>query len=171
MIKKVHISKLNEATFTCPSCSKSRTVDVSNYKRIKKRTRVTSNCGCGSSWTSILERRRRYRMAANIPCNCKHKGARGSSESFAMRVADLSSTGLKLKPIKNATINTTSYLFDDPIEVNFSLGGNSQIKIKQTAHIKNISEGHIGVEFDDAKQGDKTIGAYMLNSRHYQVLM
>jgi len=162
MIKKIHINDSDEATFVCPNCDKTKTVDVSKYINVNSRTQVKSTCRCGCSWTSILERRKRYRMAVNIPCICNHMGARGSSESIPMRIADLSSNGLKIKPIKNGTIKTTDYFIDDPIIVDFHLEDNDKTHLKKTAYAKNISENHIGAQFDGSKHGDHIIGFYIL---------
>ena len=171
MIKTVHINKSNEATFICPNCIKSKTVTVSKYIRSTNRTKVKSKCICGCSWTSILERRKHYRMAINIPCVCNQVGARRSSEGNAMRVVDLSSSGLKIKPHPNRTIKTSDYYFDDPILVAFHLRDKGETHIQKTAYAKHISEDYIGAEFDDSEQGDHTIGSYILSQRHHQAIM
>jgi hypothetical protein len=97
-------------------------------------------------------------------------GTREFSESIPMRVVDLSSGGLKLKPIKSGTIKTSNYFFDDPIIVDFHLEDHGKTHIKKTAYTKHISDSHIGAEFDSSKQGDHTIGSYILSQRRYQMI-
>ncbi|MBW2178098.1 MAG: PilZ domain-containing protein [Deltaproteobacteria bacterium] len=171
MIKKVHLTNSNEATFVCPSCNKTKTVNVSRYSRSVNRTKVKSTCKCGCIWTSILERRKYYRMIVNVPCSCRHIGARGISESFAMRVVNLSSGGLRIKPDKNMTIPASSYVLGDPVIVDIHLGNNGKTPVKKAAFIKNLSENHIGAEFDDSNQRDDTISAYMFGQRQHQIVM
>ncbi len=134
MIKTVHINKSNEATFTCPNCIKTKTVDVSKYIRCNNRTNVKSTCICGCSWTSILENRKRYRMAVNLPCICSQMGARGTPGGIVMRVVDLSSSGLKIKPPQNKSINTSDYFFDDPILIAFHLRDKDRTHIQKAAY-------------------------------------
>ena len=171
MIKKVHITSTNKATFICPNCVKTKTIDVSKFTKSISKTKVKSKCICGYSWTSILERRKHYRMAVNIACVCSQVGVAGSLECMAMRIANLSSSGLKIKFHQNRPINTSDYIFDAPILVNFHLKDNRETHIQKTAHAKHICESYIGAEFDDSEQGDYTIGSYILSQRHHQTIM
>ena len=171
MIKTVHVTKSNEATFICPNCIKSKTVNVYKYTKRNNRTKVKSTCTCGCSWTSLLERRKRYRMTVNIPCVCSQPGVRGSSESDAMRVADLSSSGVKIKPYPNRTIKISDYFFDNPILLAFHLRDKGETHIQKTVYARHICENYIGAEFDDSEQEDPIIGSYILSQRHHQTSM
>ena len=170
MIKTVHIDKSNEATFTCPNCIKSKTVNVSKYMKRNNRTKVKSKCICGCSWTSILERRQRYRMVVDIPCICSQAGEWRASEGNAMRVVDLSSTGVKIKPYPNRTIRTSDKFFKNPILLAFHLKDKGGTYIQKTVYAKHICENHIGAEFDDAEKEDPLIGFYILSQRHHQTI-
>ena len=166
MIKTVHINKANEATFTCPNCIKSITLSVSKYIKLNKRTKVKSKCRCGCTWTSILERRKHYRITVDIPCICSQVGTGRTSESRAMRIVDLSSSGVKIKPNPNRTIKTSDYFFNDPIRLYFNLKDRDETYIQKKAYAKHICEDHIGAEFDDSDQEDPIIGSYILSQRH-----
>ncbi len=166
MIKKVHISDSNKATFVCPECFNTKTVDVTKYKRTITRTKVQSKCACGCFWTSIIERRNRYRLAISIPCICNHMNASGLSESTPMRIADLSASGLRLKPDQNRTIKTGSYSLGDPIMVDFYLEDQNKTHIKKMTYAKHIGESHIGTKFDNSSHGENsTINSYILSHR------
>lgn len=167
MIKTVHINKANEATFTCPNCIKSVTLKVSKYTKLNNRTKVRSKCRCGCTWTSILERRKHYRMAVDIPCICSQVGTREVSESRAMRVVDLSSSGVKIKPYPNRIIKTADYFFNDPMRLDFNLKDRDGTYIQKTAYAKHICEDCIGAEFVDSDQEDPIIGSYILSQKHY----
>lgn len=171
MIKKIHLSNSKEATFVCPSCSKTKTVNVSKYSQSGKRPKVKATCECGCVWTSILEKRKCYRMKVNIPCSCRHVGARGISESYAMRVVSLSTGGLRLKPDKNITFPSSSYVLGGPVFVDFHLGNNHKEHVKRAVIIRHIGENHIGAEFNESNKKDHTISAYMFNQRHHQVVV
>jgi hypothetical protein len=84
-----------------------------------------------------------------------------------MRVADLSSSGLKIKPNRNGTIKTSNYFFDDPIMVDFHLEDHAKTQIRKTTYARHIGDRHIGVEFDSSKQEDHTIATYILSQRRY----
>ena len=170
MMKKVHINKFNKATFVCPNCVKAKMVDVSKYIGLKNRTKVKSKCTCGCSWTSILERRKHYRMTVDIPCVCSQVGPRGLSEGVAMRIADLSSSGIKIKPHQYGTIKTSDYFFAAPILVDFYLKGNSDVHIRKTATARYISESCMGAEFDDSEKWDHNISAYLLGQKYPQAI-
>lgn len=170
MLRKVHISKAKTATFVCPHCDNTKTVDVARFAKGNNRTRVHSQCTCGYAWTSILERRKSYRMTVNLPGIYMHRGAKGPVDSMPMRVIDLSATGLKIKHNDNNPILPIDYLIDDPVSVEFHLSDRTRTHIRKTAYIKNVSPQYIGAEFEDSKQGDHTIGAYILSQRHYQMV-
>ena len=88
-----------------------------------------------------------------------------------MRVVDLSSSGLKIKPHQPRTIKTSDYSFNDQFLVAFHLRDEGETHIEKTAYAKHISENYIGAEFDDSQQEDHTIGSYILNQRHHQAIM
>ena len=67
MVEKVYVTSKHMATFICPECQKSKTVDVSEYAITDKIVRVNVKCPCGHAYTSILEKRKKYRKTTNLP--------------------------------------------------------------------------------------------------------
>jgi hypothetical protein len=162
MYQKVLISKSNEATFVCPKCDKTRTVDVSKYKHVQSKIKVKSRCICGYSWTSILERRRDYRVGTNIPCVCSRTWENGSVENIKMKIVDLSFGGLKLESDTRRNVLTDATFFKSPFTIDFHLGENKKIHFIKTVHPMHITKTHVGVGFDEAERGSSAIISYML---------
>jgi len=66
MFEKVYITSKQMATFVCPKCHNSKTVNVSQYVGIDKIVKVNVKCPCGNAYTSILEKRKKYRKETNL---------------------------------------------------------------------------------------------------------
>ena len=162
MYQKVLISKSNEATFVCPKCEKTKTVDVSKYKYVQNRIKVKAKCICGYSWTSILERRRFYRVDTDIPCVCSKSWVGGFDQNISMKISELSPGGLKLEPDERGWDSAHAIFFRSPFIVNFSLGDNNKIHIKKTAHPVHISKTHVSAKFDESERGDLALFPIML---------
>lgn len=163
-MKTVHVSDSNKATFVCPDCDKVKTVDVTQYKKLNNRTKVKSKCICGCKWTTVLERRNRFRLAVNIPCTCNHIGARGFSDNIPMRIANISSSGLRLESHDNRAFNISEYSLEDPIIVDFYLDVQNKTHIEKITYTKHIGKRHIGTSFGDSWQEvDYSISSYILN--------
>lgn len=169
MLKKVHTSDAKTATFVCPRCDNTKTVDVSRYIEVCARTRVRSKCTCGCTWTSILERRKSFRIAVNFPGVCMHRGAKRPVDSMPVSIVDLSSTGLRIEQGDSHGIDASDYRLDDLISVEFHLSDPTRTHIRKTAFVKNISPQCIGAEFEASKQRDPVIGSYILSQRLYQM--
>ena len=171
MLKKVHISDAKTATFVCPGCDNTKTVDVSQYIEGCARTRVRSKCTCGCTWTSILERRKSFRIAVNFPGVCLHRGAKGPVDSRPVNIVDLSSTGVRIEQGRRHGLDSSDYRRDDLISVEFHLRDPTRTHIRKTAVVKNISSQCIGAEFEASKQRDPAIGAYILSQRLNQMVV
>jgi len=92
--------------------------------------------------------------------------ASGLSESTPLRITDISTSGLKLKPEQNRTIKTENYALGDPIMVDFYLEDQNKTHIKKITYAKHISESQIGTEFDSASPGENSrINSYILSHR------
>ena len=104
------------ATFVCPKCSTSKTVNVSKYANLDKLVKVNVKCPCGHAYTSILEKRKQYRKESNLPGSYIHSAEGKADDRGLMTVKDVSATGLKLK--LNVTQN---FAIGDRMQVEFHL--------------------------------------------------
>jgi len=166
MYKTVYISKSNEVTYVCPICDKTKTVDVSKYQYVQNRITLNFNCICGYSWTSLLERRRFYRMGTDIPCACRKTGASGSVENISMKIVDLSPDGLKLESVRREKDLAHATFLKSPFTIGFHLGENKKNYIKKTVHPIHTNKTHVCAEFDEPERGDSAIISYMLMTRN-----
>ena len=85
------------ATFVCPKCHKSKTVNVSKYADLDKKVKVNVKCPCGYAYTSILEKRKKFRKETNLPGSYRRLINGKLMDSGLLIVKDLSSIGMKLQ--------------------------------------------------------------------------
>ena len=88
-----------------------------------------------------------------------------------MKVVDLSSSGVKIKPHLNRTIETSDQFFDNPILLAFHLKDKNETHIQKKVYARHICENYIGAEFDESGQEDPIIGSYILSQRHHQAIV
>ena len=97
MTEKVYIARTKMATFVCPKCQKSKTVNVSKYADLDKIVKVNVKCPCGYAYTSILEKRKKFRKETNLPGSYTRYVTGKKVGGGLMIVRDLSTTGMKLQ--------------------------------------------------------------------------
>jgi hypothetical protein len=146
------------ATFICPKCQKSKTVNVSKYARLDKIVKVKVTCPCGYGYTSILEKRKKYRKQTNIPGSFVQLTDGRQTGGSLMTVTDLSTSGLKLQ------INTQhNCTVGDVIIVEFRLDDANRTLIKKKVIVRNIVGKNIGTEFAPTEALDKALGFYLFS--------
>jgi hypothetical protein len=145
MTEKVYITNQQMATFVCPECSRSKTVNVSEYTNLDKLIKVKVKCPCGHAYTAILEKRKQYRKKTNLPGTFIHFVDGRPVNRGVMNVEDISATGLKLR--LNSTLNCT---VGDYLDVEFNLDDRNRALIKSVA-------------FGPAEALDKALGFYLFS--------
>jgi hypothetical protein len=158
MTEKVYITSQQMATFVCPKCSRSKTVNVSKYTNLNKLIKINVKCPCGHAYTSILEKRKHYRKKTNLLGTYIHLVDGQPINSGAMTIEDLSVNGMKLR--LNSTLNCT---IGDHLDVEFNLDGPNRALIKKHVIIRNITGFNLGVEFGPAEALDKALGFYLFS--------
>lgn len=157
-LRKVFINNNNMASFVCPHCQKTVTMDVSKYKDINRAVKIEGQCVCGYSHTVLLERRKHYRKDVTIPGEYRFGRKRGM-----MTVMDLSRSGLKIETDESGTFRA-----GDKLIVRFRLEDVNRTLIEKEVVVRTISDGNIlGSEFcsrDSRKPIDK---AYDMAIAHY----
>jgi hypothetical protein len=155
-MEKVHISNSNSATFVCPNCENTSTVDVSKYAKIEKRVTVNVKCRCGHEFKVELEKRKKYRKQTNLPGTYTNLDT--DIDKGVISVMDISSTGLKLK--LNVQPN---FKVGDTLRVEFNLDDKRHTEIIKKVIVQNISGKYVGVAFAPGEPDDSALGFYLLN--------
>jgi hypothetical protein len=158
MTEKVYITSKQMATFICPKCQKSKTVNVSKYASLDKIVKVKVTCPCGYGYTSILEKRKKYRKETNLPGSFVHLVDGRQAGGGLMTVKDLSTSGLKIQ------INSKhNCKVGDVILVEFCLDDSHRTLIKKKVIVRNIVGPHIGTEFAPTEAIDRALGFYLFS--------
>lgn len=139
MVEKVTIDINDEATFMCPQCGKSKTMDVRRYKFIDSIIKVNCNCPCGNKYTALLERRREPRKTIEISGSY----IAPNKEKGFMTINNVSSSGLKFKLFKEKALKK-----GDKILVSFEIiiKGRKTL-IEKEAIIKNVKGLYISAKY------------------------
>jgi PilZ domain len=158
MTQKIYITSKQMATFSCPQCNRSKTVDVSKYASIDKMVKVNIKCPCGHAYKAILEKRRQYRKETNLPGTYVHFIDGQPRSQGLMTVKDLSTAGMKLR--LNVKQN---FAIGDQMRVEFHLDDAHRTLIKKTVIIRNQRDQFIGVELAPFESVDKALGFYLFS--------
>jgi len=158
MVEKVYITNENKATFICPQCEKTKTVDVGKYAKIDQTVKVKSKCSCGHKWVAVLEKRKQYRKGANLSGIYKYMVDGREIDRGKMKVMDLSAGGVKLKLEVNR-----GFKVGETLEIEFKLDDKKKTLIRKTVVIRNGSESYYGAAFKDADTYDPVLGFYLMS--------
>ncbi len=156
MIGKAYITSKQTATFVCPKCQKSKTVNVSQYAALDKIVKVNVKSPCGYAYTSILDKRKQYRKETNLHGSYTRIVNGREAEGGLMTVKDLSTGGLKLQ--MNEKHGCTA---GDVIRVEFHLDDRQRSFIKKKVIVRNIYKQTAGMEFAPTEVADKALGFYL----------
>ena len=158
MTEKVYITSKQMATFICPQCKRSKTVSVAQYARMDKVIRVTVRCPCGHAYSTMLEKRKKYRKATNFPASYIHILDGKQMARGLLTVRDLSAGGMKLK------ISDSHHLTaGDIIQVEFHLDDANRTLIRKKVIIRNINGELMGTEFAPTEATDSALGFYLFS--------
>jgi hypothetical protein len=158
MTDKVYISRQQMATFVCPKCSRSKTVNASKYAHLDKLIKVNVKCPCGHAYTSILEKRKQYRKETHLSGTYIHFLDGRPANRGLMTVKDISANGMKLKLNVELICD-----IGDHLDVEFHLDNRDRTLIKKRVIVKNVSGLYIGVEFGPTEALDKALGFYLFS--------
>ncbi len=158
MTEKIYITSTKMATFVCPKCQKSKTVNVSKYADLDKNVKVSVRCPCGYAYVSILEKRKRYRKETNLPGSYNRYVDGKQISGELMIVKDLSTFGIKLQIDADRDCEV-----GDIIQVEFHTDDAQRAFIKKKVIIRNINGTIIGTEFAPTEGVDKALGFYLFS--------
>jgi hypothetical protein len=153
MKQPVFVNSENKAVFTCPKCTKAKTVDISNLVNEKKDIKV--KCSCGHVYPVVLERRKFYRKKTSLPGIFILEQ---NDKEYAMTVTNISRFGLEFNSSESEKLNV-----GDRIGVEFRLDDKSRSLIRKKIIIRKIEEKTAGAEFCFPDEYDKALGFYLFN--------
>jgi len=157
MVQKIYTFD-NKASFACPKCKKSKTVNIKKYQKTKQRVKVNCKCPCGHSFEALLERRNYRRKETTLPGIFSRTVGATGIERGNIVIMDLSRAGLKFKSHVKA-----EFRIGDRLCIDFHLNDREKSFIKKDAIIKNISlDSQIGTQFNSTDFFGK-IGAYLFD--------
>ncbi len=146
----------DHATFVCPKCENTKTVNVSQYKKASKEINVNCKCPCGHSHTAFLERRNYERKETTLSGIYSRLIDGKHMEKGKIVVTELSRSGLKFRPSVQ-----TGFNIGDEVTISFSLTDDENSLIKKKIKIMNIHDDmDVGTEFITKETYGK-IGAYL----------
>jgi hypothetical protein len=158
MFEKVYITSKQMATFVCPKCERSKTVNVSRYVNLDKMVKVKVKCPCGYAYTSLLEKRKKYRKDTNLPGYYSRMVDGNVVARGLMTVKDLSTTGMKLHINGNHGCNV-----GDVLKVEFYLDDFQRSLVRKKVIVRNIFKSEIGTELAPTEAVDKALGFYLFS--------
>lgn len=157
MVERVFPTESNTATFICPQCKKSKTVDVSKFANTSRTVKISSTCSCGHKWVSTLDKRRVYRKTVNLPGTYDHIKDGKVVDRGGMNVVDLSFSGVKMKLNVERNLQAGEHL-----NLEFHLDDSKHTLIKKGVTIRNVSGVYIGATFATAEAYDPVLGFYLM---------
>lgn len=153
MIQPVFVNSENKANFTCPNCTKAKTVDISKLEINKKKLNIRVKCSCGHIYPVLLERRKFYRKKTSLPGIFVLEQ---NLKEFSMKVTNISRFGLEFNCFESEMLKV-----GDRIEVEFRLDDKFRSLIRKKSIIRKIEGKTVGAEFSFPDEYDKTLGFYL----------
>jgi len=158
MTEKIYMSSTKMATFVCPKCQKSKTVNVAKYADLDKNVKVSVRCPCGYAYVSILEKRKRHRKETNLPGSYSRYVDGKRMSGGLMIVKDLSTTGIKLHIDADHDLDV-----GDVVQVEFHTDDAQRAFIKKKVIIRTINGATVGTEIAPTEGVDKALGFYLFS--------
>ena len=169
MSESVPIREDNRATFTCPKCGRSKTIDIPDYRALGGRVKVryTFSCprssgasggegekGFCASGIAQLERRRYPRKPVRL------SGAiRTGDGENPVTLLDISRAGVRFSLSRAETLKT-----GERLELTFYLDNRRRTRLRKEIFIRGVDGLTVGSEycgFDEENISDRAIGYYL----------
>ena len=155
MIPSISVNRENKANFTCPKCTKAKTVDVSKLVMENKKLSIKIKCTCGHVFPVVLNRRKFYRKTTRL---LGIFSLDQNAKEFPMTVVNISRCGIEFN-----TSESEKLKIGDLIGVEFRLDDKSRSLIRKKMIIRRKEGKQIGAEFCLPDDYDKVLGFYLFN--------
>ena len=157
MIESIFFNSEGMATFKCPECQMTRTVDMSRYKGAKTAGKINCKCTCGHTFKALVERRRQKRIRTNLSgIYICVSGGREEGYGF-ISVSDMSHSGVRFKLNPPQEISGCDML----MVVCFQEDHEQRTLIKEDGIIRNMNGATIGVEFCPEDAMNRSLEFYL----------
>ena len=159
MPEKIYMNKEGNAVIKCPSCGKSKFMDMGKYKDTKKAVKGNIKCPCGHAFSFILERRVNYRKATRLMGRFKVVAPVSRKAVGTMMVNDISKSGARIELISDAILQA-----GDTLTLSFKLDDKHQTQIDIEVKVMTCNKKSVGVKFSSDDISDfniKAIGFYL----------
>ena len=155
MEEKVFITSENTVVFRCPTCQRTKAVDVSTLD-LTRPLRFRLKCPCGAVTTSVVDKRRRYRKSTDFPGTYVHYVDGQPRGKGSLTVKDLSVNGMKLMLTTVSAFNP-----GDVLKVRFTLDDAHRSAVEKKVIVRSICPPFVGTEFAPTETLDKALGFYL----------
>ncbi len=151
MAQKIFLTKSGTASFFCPECGKTKQMDITKFRDIKKEVKLKATCSCKHKFSVILERRQHIRMKVNLKGLVLLNG-----KKFPVDIFNISRFGLRAKARGPLDLKIL-----DKVLLEFVLDDSSHSTVTKEVIIRTISQPEYGFEFVERNHYDK-LGKYLL---------
>lgn len=150
-VKKIYVTRNNEATIICHSCGRWNKANVARYLDLKKPVKI--KCNCQAVFFVTFEKRQFYRKEINLYGVCSMHGM----DDEEILVKDISRCGLGFV-IARGTLEK-----GDTLTVEFELDDNARSTISEDVIVRSVQDRLIGAEFVNlSEHAKKVLGFYLL---------
>jgi hypothetical protein len=139
---KIFITRDGQATFVCPECERSRTVNAADNAKLAHAARVRVKCPCGHQYPVTLERRQFFRKAVNLSGSFFQTVNGRHVDRGEMAVLDLSRTGMRIRLSERRPLQ-----IGDTLLVEFHLDDRQHSLIRKESIVRRIDGPDLGTEF------------------------
>ena len=159
--KKIYINPDNEGQIVCPSCKKTKLINVANYRNPEKPIRV--KCQCGHNFTITLEYRKCHRKTVNIPGKLFQRQSSRHIAEITVTSLSIAGVGFELK----SHIGIKAIIKpEDLYEIAFTLDDNFDSAIREEIVVKRVDGNRIGAEFADQEKYHYELDFYLSSEFH-----
>jgi hypothetical protein len=149
---KVYVNRDNEGEVVCPSCRKTKIINVANHRLSQKPIRV--KCQCGYSFSITLEYRRYLRKQVNIPGKLFRRQSSTPLEDVVVTSLSVVGVGFEVKSALGIQI-------EDVYEIVFTLDDDFDSMVREEIVVKRIVDNYIGAEFADQDKYHHDLDFYL----------
>jgi hypothetical protein len=137
-------------TITCRQCGKTKTLDISHFKNVRKLVKV--KCTCGTLFDVLFESRRYHRKKVQL------KGELFNAKSHDIIdhviITDISVGGISFITKLGMTVG-------EVYRISFSLDGQNEADIKEEIRIKYVKNREVGAEFTEEEKYNYDLDFYL----------